>query len=101
MPSYNFQARERLINLLKLELGKELGYDDLRSMFETIFNFELDRASVSEQEFKVFQSLFNKVVWYSPFSDERAAIPNYIGEAEMDTAVAEARRALGLLAEGT
>jgi hypothetical protein len=96
MPEYDAQARSQLLKLLTLQLGKDIAHDDFRIQFEDIFNFGLDRKSATEHEFRVFQRLFEKVVWYSPFPKERAEIPNYIDEAEMEEAVAEARRSLGL-----
>lgn len=101
MPEYDPQARERLLKLLRLELGKDIGYDEFRCEFEDAFNFGLDKALVSAQEFQIFQQLFDKVVWYSPFPHERAAIPNYIGEIEMEVAVAEARRDLRIAVGGS
>jgi hypothetical protein len=100
MPEYDPQARERLLRLIGLDLGKNIGYDEFRCEFEDAFNFGLDKASVSSDEFKIFQQLFDKVVWYSPFPHERASIPSYIGEIEMEAAVAEARRALGIAVSG-
>ncbi|HEX6898271.1 MAG TPA: hypothetical protein VF789_01095 [Thermoanaerobaculia bacterium] len=89
-------ARERIYKLLRLELGKDIGYDDFRIEYEDLYNFGLDRESVTEVEFKVFERLFDRIVWYSPLPEEREKIPSYIGEGEMDAAVAEARRDLGL-----
>jgi hypothetical protein len=96
MSEHDPEARTRLLKLLKLRLGKDIGYDEFRIEFESAFNFGLDRTTVSEQEFKVFQRVFDTVIWYSPFPDERAMITNYIGEAEMESIVAEARRVLGI-----
>jgi hypothetical protein len=92
-------ARERLAKLLALELGRDIDHDDFRCEFESTFNFGLDRSSVSDYEFRIFKQLFDKVVWYSPFPEERARITSYIGEAEMEVAVDEARRALGIATE--
>lgn len=100
MSKYDPQAREHLINLLRLKMGDGIDYDDFRREFESVFNFDLDRASVSDYEFRIFQQLFDKIVWYSPFPEERSKIPNYIGETEMEAAVAEATRALGIAVGG-
>ncbi len=96
MPEHDPQARERLLKLINLKLGTDIGYDDFRIEYEDAFNFGLDKKTVSSHEFSAFQRLFNKVVWYSPFPKERLEVPNYIGEAEMEAAVAEARRDLGI-----
>jgi len=95
----NPQAKELILKLLSLKPGRDLSYDDFRIRYEDLFNFELARVSVSKEEFHVFKRLFSKVVWYSPFPDERARITNYIGESEMEAAVAEAWRALKIRAE--
>jgi hypothetical protein len=47
----NSQAYEHLLELLMLELGRDKGYDEFRREYEHIFNFELDKASVSEHDF--------------------------------------------------
>ncbi len=94
MQGYDPQAWERLLKIINLKLGTDIGYDDFRIEYEDAFNFGLDKKAVSSYEFSVFQRLFDKVVWYSPFPEERLKIPNYIGEAEMEAAVAEARRDL-------
>jgi hypothetical protein len=41
-------------------------------------------------------ALFDKVVWYSPYSYERQVVPNYQSGAQIRKAVREARRVLGL-----
>lgn len=96
----NHEARDLLVGLLKLDLGNEIGYDEFRCRYEEVFNFELERASVSPEEFVTFQRLFDTVVWYSPFPEERAAIPNYVGEDAIDAVVEEARRVLGIVPPG-
>lgn len=59
MSKHDPEARTRLLKLLRLKLGKDIGYDDFRIEFESTFNFSLDRATVSEQEFQVFQRVFD------------------------------------------
>ena len=54
--------------------------------FEEAFNFEADKAALSEQEYGAYERLFNEVVYYSPFPEERAVIPNYRGEAQIRAA---------------
>jgi hypothetical protein len=100
MPEYDPQARERLLKLIRLKLGTDIHYDDFRVKYEDEFNFGLDKKAVSSHEFTVFQRLFDKIVWYSPVPEEGLEIPSYIGEAEMDAAVAEARLALGMTERG-
>jgi hypothetical protein len=89
-------GRNKLIDLLSRRLGEELSYQDFCSEYEHTFNFDLEKESVTAGEFKILQALFDRIVWYSPFPDERSRIPNYIGEHEVEQAVALARRELGL-----
>lgn len=51
--------------------------------FERLYNFELDRKSLSEKQKGAFADLFNKVVWFSPYSKEREVVPYYLSEAEI------------------
>lgn len=74
-------------------------YDHLRMSVEEVRNFSLERDSVTAEQFAILEKLFNSIIWYSPYPEERARIPNYIGEKEVDLAIAEARRALS--AQGT
>lgn len=58
--------------------------------FETIFNLEIDKSSLDVEVRSAFSSLFEVVIWYSPFPDERSSIPNYVDE---ETVIAAARQA--------
>jgi hypothetical protein len=62
--------------------------------FSRLFNLELDKTIVSSSEVKILSNVFNVVIWYSPYPDERESIPNYVGEAEVLEAVDQAIRAL-------
>jgi hypothetical protein len=44
----------------------------------------------------VLKAVFDRIVWYSPFPEDRAKVPHYIGEDEVRSVVAEAAGALGL-----
>ncbi len=76
-------AREKLLDLLSKGVDRELSVDRFRIEWENIFNFELERSSVTPEEFDLFQRVFDTVVWYSPFSRERELIPNYRSEEDV------------------
>jgi hypothetical protein len=54
------------------------------------FNLDLDKSELDPMHRSVLMNLFEKVVWFSPFPEERLQIPNYLGE---DAIVAEVERA--------
>jgi hypothetical protein len=87
-------ARQRLHGLLHNVRTGRLSIEAFCSQFETTYNLELDKGELTPVEAVAFSKLFEQVVWYSPFSEERAKVPNYIGEDEVLAAVAEAERVL-------
>jgi hypothetical protein len=87
-------ARERLHRLLDAYARRDIPIADFCSSFETIYNLELDVHELTAPEARAFRAVFERVVWYSPFPEERAAIPNYVGEDEVAASVAEAERIL-------
>ena len=64
--------------------------------FETTYNLELEDGVLSPTENQAFAELFDRVVWYSPFPEERAKIPHDLGETEISAAVEQAVKRLGL-----
>ena len=65
------------------------------AQFEHLYNMELDKRSLSSVEAAALGPLFEEVIWYSPFPEERAKIPNYRNEADIARAVGVALRCLG------
>jgi len=53
------------------------------SNFEQAFNFDVDRSALTPMERAIFQRLFDQVVYFSPFPEERASVPNYRSEAQI------------------
>ncbi len=88
-------AKKRLSDLVRRLGEKKLSVHSFCSQFEHIYNLELDKDELSEAETKAFASLFDKVVWYSPYEDERREIPNYLGDEEILKAVRDAEIILG------
>lgn len=88
--------RKQLFDLIvQLRIGK-LSVSEFCSNFETIYNLKLDKRSLVPAELEAFRELFEKVVWYSPHSDERKTIPNYLGEEDVRKASEVAADQLGL-----
>jgi hypothetical protein len=88
-------TRSDLKKLLSVELGRGLSHDDFRIAFEELYNFQLNRADYSDDEWDALSTLFDVVARYSPIVDERLIYPGiYRDEQEVEAAVAEARRKL-------
>lgn len=72
-----------LKNLIELLLAARLDVSEFCEEYERLFNFELEKKSLPEGELRALERLFNKVVYYSPFAEERKKIPNYLGDKEI------------------
>ena len=57
---------------------------------EIAYNDAIDDSALTPAEQPIFEKLFDEVVWFSPFPDERAAIPNYRSEEQIWQAAVEA-----------
>jgi hypothetical protein len=77
-----------LYTLIRLAKADKLPIDRFCNEFERIYNLELDKKAVSKMDLAPLEVLFNKVIWYSPYSEERLQIPNYLGETEIRDALA-------------
>ena len=62
--------------------------------FEQAFNFDVDRASLSEREEEIFNGIFNEVVLFSPFPNELKLYPRYRSDAQINAAAKVARQRL-------
>ena len=51
--------------------------------FEQAYNLDVDRRELTTEEGAAFQRLFDEVVYFSPFPEERAAIPHYRSEEQI------------------
>lgn len=88
-------ARKRLHDLLRDVSSGRLSIEAFCSQFETTYNLEIDKRQLTAEEAEAFSMLFEQVVWYSPFPEERAKVPNYKDEKEILDAVSDAERILG------
>jgi hypothetical protein len=75
-------AREIAVDLMERLLSGELIVSDFCAQYEQHFNFDWPDRGVEAQA-ELFGKLFEVVVWYSPYPDERKIIPNYTGEADV------------------
>ena len=87
-------AIQGLQQLIQGYLTGERTTEDFAARFETAFNLELDQETISQEEQAILQELFDEVVWYSPFPDERDQYPGYRDEAAIRSTAVKAAEAL-------
>ncbi|WP_208855154.1 hypothetical protein [Leptospira alexanderi] len=63
--------------------------------YEDLFNFKLEKSNLSEQTMQSLVKLFDRVVWYSPFLEERKKISGYLNEKEIIESILQCRNELG------
>jgi hypothetical protein len=80
--------------MAEFQSGK-LDAESFCSRFEHTYNMELDKRTLSFKEAEAFAVLFEQVIWYSPFPDERQQVPNYRSEVDIARAVELAIQRLG------
>jgi hypothetical protein len=71
--------RKLLDDFLTGKLKVETFCRDVRNAY----NDAIDEEALTPSEERVFRGLFDEVVWYSPFPEERREIPNYKLEEEI------------------
>ena len=91
----NESPQVRLHRLIAEFRAGSLDAESFCPQFEHIYNMELDKRTLPAAEAEVFAALFEQVIWFSPFPDERAKIPNYRSEEDIARAVECAARRLG------
>jgi hypothetical protein len=87
--------RLRLRRLVAEFRSGKLDAESFCPRFENTYNLELDKRTLSRDEAEAFAALFEQVIWYSPFPDERRQIPNYRSEEDIARAVELAAQRLG------
>jgi hypothetical protein len=90
------QGRDKLFWLMDLLMVEHHDAGTFCKEFERTFNLEVDKTTLSDAEREAFSALFDKVVWYSPYSGDRKVIPSYQSGAQIREAVRETRRVLGV-----
>jgi hypothetical protein len=89
-----FNILRRLIDDL---VENNISVLDFCDKFERIYNIDIDKSKISSNELKIYASIFEKVIWYSPLKNEREVISNYKDENEIISAVADAATKLSEL----
>jgi hypothetical protein len=84
---------ELLRKLVHDFLGGKLKTDTFCRDVEVAYNDAVAGAALTAEEQLIFEKLFDQVVWFSPFPEERAQVPNYRDEAQVRQAalVAQAK----------
>jgi len=85
-----WKGSELLHKLLADYLGSRIDTSLFCDNFETAFNFDVNRDELTPKEEAVFGRLFDQVVYYSPFAEERAKVPNYKSEEQILQAARDA-----------
>lgn len=86
--------RLRLHRLVQEFRAKTLDTKTFCEQFERTYNLELDKTSLSGREATAFGQLFEEVVWYSPFHEDRAEYPGYRTEFDIARAAENAAQQL-------
>jgi len=81
--------------LIGLFLAGQINIPVFCRQFDNSYNLHTDKAALTAIESSAFNDLFDKVVWYSPFPEERKKIPSYLGETEIAIAIRQAASSLG------
>lgn len=88
--------KEQLYYAIKLFLNNKYSVKEFCSNFEVIYNLELDKSSLNDKESKVFKELFEKVVYYNEFPDERKTWPGFTSEEDIYQVIQKAVRVLSI-----
>jgi hypothetical protein len=87
-------ASQPLRKLVAKFIEQKLDAPTFCAWFEQAYNFDTEEAELTDGERDVFETLFNEVVYFSPFPDERATIANYRGEDDIFNAARAAQAKL-------
>ena len=93
-----WKGSELLHKLLADYLADRIDTSLFCSNFEQAFNFDVDRHALTPVERHAFQRLFDEVIYFSPFPEERAEVPQYRSEKQIREAARAAEAELASLA---
>ena len=85
------EARAKLVMLLDGLISGSLSTSEFCENYEHTWNFELKRGELEPREAEIFNAVFDIVVWYSPYPEDRKAYPGYKNEETILRSVHEAR----------
>ncbi|QNP45557.1 hypothetical protein H9L14_13540 [Sphingomonas sediminicola] len=89
-----WKGSEVLHKLLTDYLGGRIDTTLFCDNFEQAFNLDVDQRDLTPREETAFKRLFDEVVYFSPFPEERARIPNYRSEEQIRQAAGAAKAEL-------
>jgi hypothetical protein len=92
MASISDRLRETVLNVLDGSLTTQ----ELCVRYETEYNTpdQVEWASIDEG--LIFQELFDAVVWYSPYPEDRARYKGYVDDVQIKKAAQQVAARLGL-----
>ncbi|OGN42704.1 MAG: hypothetical protein A2623_11695 [Caulobacterales bacterium RIFCSPHIGHO2_01_FULL_70_19] len=82
------------LNLIEAVQQGSMSVGDFSSSVEHEWNFGDERATLAEPEKAAIKRMFDVVVYYSPYPDERARIPSYRDENDVLQAAQQCRQSL-------
>jgi hypothetical protein len=85
---------ELLRKLLDDFLTSKLNVETFCRDVENAYNEAIEDAALTPSEQPIFEELFDEVVWFSPYPEERREIPNYESEEQIKAAALMAARKL-------
>lgn len=86
-------VQQAITALIAGVVAGSLGVEEFCRQFGILYNRDNDPSGFEPRFRAICEPLFDVVVWYSPFPDERAAIPNYRDESDI---LAAAQKAFSL-----
>ncbi len=84
----------RLYRILQKAESNEVSVIQFCEDYERIYNLELEKKNLSRKENVAFKALFDKVVWFSPYPEDRKNISSYLDENEIMLAIKDTLRIL-------
>ena len=86
--------RDRAIRLLDGLLTAEISVSEFCDRYEPLWNFELESNAELGAEAPIFEQIFDSVVWYSPFPEDRDSYPGFKNEEDIIAIVRKANARL-------
>jgi hypothetical protein len=80
----------RAVQLFERLLSSDLSVSEFCDQYEPLWNFDLFSSSELGVKASVFEKVFDAVVWYSPFPEDRASYPGFKDEESIIAIVREA-----------
>lgn len=81
---------EEIQSLLKNLLAKAISAREFCDSYERVWNFEFDKNSLTGEDFKALEILFDEVVLHCPLPREQWEYPRYRDDLEIEAAAERA-----------